>query len=530
MRKCIFPLTVIFLFLLIISPFAADKYLKPLDGWRIIIDPGTGREFEQTPFIEKDEDPLVDLETTANDNIAQFLSDFLTRAGAEIKISRDRNEQAKSIEDRIKTAKEFNSNLILSIHHDYRKSEDDNFVKCYYYPDGEEPGASIARAVAETLSSEIDIQNQGAGTFPYPILTRTEIPGVMISCGNITNSKFRKKIDDLEFNRKQALGIMKGMIQFQKDLTGARITKPPMNTTAPMSSPPPPTAPSRLPVVTEVTPIPPPPSVPVSQPPMPAPQPISEQKKELPPPQPGKEFNPPLMNPANAPFDQSWLYGEAWGTLQARKGVSFDIPAGTKIKAAADGKVIVVSDSPPPSAPGYPNTVIIEHAGLVPKEKKMYTVYGKLADIEVKEGQNVKKGDIVGTAGEPSTEDAPTRRDTEFEFQVRIGENREAARVNPELYVGHATEDTGIIVGRLANSKGEPVLSTNITGVRKPPYFRRYNYSMTYADEVPSSPEYQENFVIGDVQPGSYFLQSDRGIKRIYVEANKVTVVEWTVP
>ncbi len=69
-------------------------------------------------------------------------------------------------------------------------------------------------------------------------------------------------------------------------------------------------------------------------------------------------------------------------------GIDIPAQAGTDILAANDGKVIVASWQT-----GYGNTVIIDHGGGIA------TLYGHCSKILVKEGQTVKRGEVIAKVG-----------------------------------------------------------------------------------------------------------------------------------
>jgi len=502
---------------------AADEtFLKPLEGWRVAIDPGPGRETVKAPFKEKAAGPHGVSEAGINQKVALFLSQFLENAGAEVTHTWQAGETAPSISQRLAKAGEFEANLIISIHHGYDKDPKKNYAIAYSYPKEKEPAASVAGHMATSLSRELKISTKGADAFAFPILAQSKIPAVMVSCGNISNPDFEKKLEDLEFNRLEAIALLKGMMNYQSELSRSGPSKPPMTVTETRTK-----TYVTPPIVTN-------PEVPFSKPPMPLPKPVTQPVTQpISPSQPYvaeavKPFQPPMLNPVGSSIDQSWLYGETWGELPVRKGISFTAPAGTPVRAAFDGSVYQAVESGCRVAPGYTNCVIIRHFNVVPEVPRMFTVYGNLADMKVKKGDNVKRGDIIGTTGAPSTE-ANQNRDTEIVFEVRWGNLNDLCLVNPELFVEHATKNTGIIVGRLLDAKGNPMKNVRIEGASKPPEIERYSYSLTYGEGIPTSELYRENFVIGDVTPGLHILTSDYGIKRVRVEAGKITDVTWQV-
>ena len=69
-------------------------------------------------------------------------------------------------------------------------------------------------------------------------------------------------------------------------------------------------------------------------------------------------------------------------------GIGIAAPAGTAVHAVAGGEVVLAE-----SMGTYGLTVIVQHGG------GDYSVYGSLATIEVTKGQQVAKGQAIGTVG-----------------------------------------------------------------------------------------------------------------------------------
>jgi len=69
-------------------------------------------------------------------------------------------------------------------------------------------------------------------------------------------------------------------------------------------------------------------------------------------------------------------------------GIGIEAAEGTPVRCAAEGKVGYVGQ-----IAGYGNVILIEHAN------RMVTVYAHLKDIRTKRGDQVNRGDVVGTVG-----------------------------------------------------------------------------------------------------------------------------------
>jgi hypothetical protein len=78
-------------------------------------------------------------------------------------------------------------------------------------------------------------------------------------------------------------------------------------------------------------------------------------------------------------------------------GVDFSAPQGTPIYSSGAGKVVKTSKSPR----GYGNTITIDHG------YGYETFYAHIKDIQVKRGDIIKRGQVIGTVGNTGKSTAP---------------------------------------------------------------------------------------------------------------------------
>jgi murein DD-endopeptidase MepM/ murein hydrolase activator NlpD len=84
-------------------------------------------------------------------------------------------------------------------------------------------------------------------------------------------------------------------------------------------------------------------------------------------------------------------------TRKMHSGIDLTAPTGTDVYATGNGKVIKTGYTPG----GYGKRIIIDH-GFGYK-----TLYAHLNDIHVKEGQKVKRGELIGMVGNTGRSTAP---------------------------------------------------------------------------------------------------------------------------
>ncbi|MBV9288862.1 MAG: LysM peptidoglycan-binding domain-containing M23 family metallopeptidase, partial [Hyphomicrobiales bacterium] len=97
-------------------------------------------------------------------------------------------------------------------------------------------------------------------------------------------------------------------------------------------------------------------------------------------------------------------------------GINISVPEGTSVRAAENGVVVYAGDG----LKGYGNLVLIKHPnGFV-------TAYANNAEIEVKKGETVKRGQIIAKSGDTGNVNSP-----QLHFELRKG----ATPVDPTQYL-----------------------------------------------------------------------------------------------
>lgn len=114
------------------------------------------------------------------------------------------------------------------------------------------------------------------------------------------------------------------------------------------------------------------------------------------------------------------------------RGIDIASPAGTKIRAATDG-VVLFSGWNGTKSTGYGRTVVIWREGGGIK-----TVYGHMASWNVKVGQRVRAGDVIGTVGNSGGVRGKNGYHLHFEWHEnapKTAQTRDGRDVNPMPHV-----------------------------------------------------------------------------------------------
>jgi hypothetical protein len=236
---------------------------------------------------------------------------------------------------------------------------------------------------------------------------------------------------------------------------------------------------------------------------------------------------------ANPYIDPTYRYGSTMGgNFQQHMGIEFNNPAGTPVRAVANGIVAFAGEAEAGS-----NTVAILHDHRQDGQY-VYSVYYHNRSIEVRAGQRVIAGDVIAAVGNTGR---ATNDHLHLEIHVAPEPDSSAIvnpeerfppyTVNPELWI-EPLPGMGTVAGRVLDENGQPVAGARIYGLVLPyPAETPFTFVETYGDRAHSDPSYGENFAIGDVPTGTYLLGTDIGERRVWrrirVVAGRVTFVEF---
>ncbi len=233
--------------------------------------------------------------------------------------------------------------------------------------------------------------------------------------------------------------------------------------------------------------------------------------------------------------DNSYRYGTTQeGTRIPHDGVEFYNPSGTPVLAAADG-IIYFAGSDNATLYGqfkdfYGNLIIIEH-DLDQFNQPVFSLYAHLSVMDVKTGDKVKTGEKIGEVGATGSAIG-----SHLHFEVRLNGPGLDQRLNPELFISLTDNQpltpSGILIGNILDYQKQKVSQNKL--VIQPVENGRVMidkayYLETYAADVPSDPNWLENFSISNLPVGNYrvstYINKEFIEKYISINENSLTFI-----
>jgi N-acetylmuramoyl-L-alanine amidase len=133
--------------------FQVPIYAKYLKGKKICLDPGHGGDAHKKRYKRG---PTDYREAVMNYKVAEFLREFLEKAGAEVKITRNGDESV-SLRERVNFANEWGADFFLSIHHNAAGSPSVNRTTTWFHlaPDSQPSNLDMARYIQHGVADAL---------------------------------------------------------------------------------------------------------------------------------------------------------------------------------------------------------------------------------------------------------------------------------------------------------------------------------------------------------------------------------------
>ena len=216
--------------------------------------------------------------------------------------------------------------------------------------------------------------------------------------------------------------------------------------------------------------------------------------------------------------ERTYLYGATGrGEYEVHHGEEFINPIGTRVIAVDAGTIIVAGEDKLPLCgaglnqvcggfPDYYGKVVILRLERTYEGKPLFALYGHLSEVQVRPGQRVVRGDVLGLVGQTGFAIGP-----HLHFEVRYSDNSYSQTRNPTLWL-EPLKGTGVLAGRLQDRFGNPIRAAAII-IYADDELGTYLYDTeTYAIDrqprVNSDDVLQENWAIPDIPAGNYLVRA----------------------
>ncbi len=140
-------------------------------------------------------------------DVSQRLRKILQASGYRVVMTRDSDEFI-SLGQRVAIANSYRNGTFVSVHFNSAPRAGANGIETYYFrPDSAGLAANIHRHVVANAPTE----NRGIRRRGYYVLRRTQIPGVLVECGFLTNPMEGRYALDPNYRQRLAVAIARGI-------------------------------------------------------------------------------------------------------------------------------------------------------------------------------------------------------------------------------------------------------------------------------------------------------------------------------
>lgn len=219
--------------------YSIPPYARHLTQFKIALDPGHGGN-AHLPGYKRG--PSGKREAIMNLKVAQFLQEFLEKAGVEVFLTRE-DDRFVSLQERVDLAHEAKCDFLISLHHNASANPETNYSAVFYHltPDYSPVSIDLARNIYFGLVEALrlpQVVDDGLLTdkIIYPagfgLLRRSRIPAILLESSFYSNPEEEKRLTEWRYNRREAYGIFLGLARWAAGgVPSAVMTRPGMLTT-----------------------------------------------------------------------------------------------------------------------------------------------------------------------------------------------------------------------------------------------------------------------------------------------------------
>ena len=169
------------------------------------------------------------LEDEINLKIALKLKDYLDQSGATVIMTRmddsylqgptGNTHKRKDMSYRKQVLQESKADILVSIHQNAFPQQEVRGAQVFYHQQSEQ-GKCLAQAIQEGIKQYTDPNNRRKikSSGDYYLLNESEMPGVIIECGFLTNLEEERLLMTDDYQEKVAWGIYMGIIGYFEQL------------------------------------------------------------------------------------------------------------------------------------------------------------------------------------------------------------------------------------------------------------------------------------------------------------------------
>lgn len=202
--------------------YPIPKYAKFLEGLRICLDPGHGGDAHKPGYKRG---PTGVREAEMNLRVARYLREFLTHAGAQVRLTRD-DDVDLSLKERADIANSWLADIFISLHHNaIANKPTTNYTTVWYHGDINDHPASVdlARYLCQGLLDELDV-DQHAGVplksdqlmyaSGFAVLRHAKVTAALCESSFYTHPQEEQRLRNPEYNLREAYGIFLGLARY----------------------------------------------------------------------------------------------------------------------------------------------------------------------------------------------------------------------------------------------------------------------------------------------------------------------------